>query len=753
MAQAHPMLFRNYGGISQFSVVDEQDLAAIDALDPARWAATSAPLHDLHCDPAFLAALDPDSTGRIRVSQLVAARDWMFARLTTRTGIKARSDALVLAHLTSDDTGKALRAAADDVIAHLKLTDVTQLKLAEVRAFRASYQQTLENGDGIVPAEVVTDTDLADFIKAILATTGGAKDASGNMGAGQAQLDTFTERAKAWLAWRAKGAEAKPWGDDTEAAAAAVSALDAKLEEYFWLCDLLQQESQTASTLRLSDDDVRALRTQDPGAIEKYLTESPIAPPVSTGTLALSAHINPVYAERFALLSSSVLAKALVGESQLTRTSWRRVKATFAAYAGWNAEKPSEPFDALGEDKVRAFLDGPLPKKLVDAIALDNAAAPHIGHVGDLEKLILLQRGLVELANNFVNFSAIYKPSVTALVEMGSLVIDGRRLDFCLKVDNHDGHKKVAAESLIYLAYVNITAKDGAAPAYEIVAPVTAGERGRLRVGKRGIFIDLDNKEWDAQVIEIVENPISLREAAFAPFRRAQQFVSKKIAEWVAAAQSKSEQGLMDKAATSVTHVQQTAEQAAQDVKDGKAPPAPPPPPAAAPAPAGKPLDTNSLIIGGGIALAGVSTIFASIFGLLRTLEGWLAIAGVIGAVLALSALVGWLKLRRRDMGLVLEASGWALNIRMQMNLRVGRLFTFTPALPRGAVVEHIDVLATPEDAAAERTRTFTVVLLVVLGLLALYWGFGMSMPHPAELEPFMRHEAPAKVETAQPVK
>ena len=43
------MLFRNFGGLHQFMVGDEGDLARIDELDPARWAATSAPLTDLHC--------------------------------------------------------------------------------------------------------------------------------------------------------------------------------------------------------------------------------------------------------------------------------------------------------------------------------------------------------------------------------------------------------------------------------------------------------------------------------------------------------------------------------------------------------------------------------------------------------------------------------------------------------------------------------------------------------------------------------
>lgn len=70
-----PMRFRNLGGIYQFLVTDEEDLARIDALDPARWAATSAPIGDLHCDAVFLSHVDAEGTGRVRVGQIVRARD------------------------------------------------------------------------------------------------------------------------------------------------------------------------------------------------------------------------------------------------------------------------------------------------------------------------------------------------------------------------------------------------------------------------------------------------------------------------------------------------------------------------------------------------------------------------------------------------------------------------------------------------------------------------------------------------------
>ena len=707
------MRFRSYGGIHQFVVTDEEDLAQIDALDPARWAATSAPLGDLHCDPAFLAFLDPEGSGRIRVSQLIAAREWLFLRLGRRTRIRERTDVLHLDDLRADEAaGQKLRAAAEHVLSQLGLADRSRLAVADVRAFRAGYVKTLANGDGVVPPEVLPESDVADFVKNIIAVTGGAKDAGGSDGAGLAELDRFIDRGRNWLAWRGRSATVLAFGTDTVAADELVAALDPKIEEFFWHCDLLSHEARSADALRLEPGDLGALGTKDAATIERFLAASPLATPNAACTLSLAEPVNPVYRDRFDELRVKVIQRVLGDEAaSLSRASWRRVKGELDAYRAWCAQRPPEPFEALGEEGLRAMLDGPLPSRLTHFIAIDRAAGGELAEIGQLEKLILFQRWLLDLANNFVNFSAIYLPGEQALVEMGSLVIDGRRVDFCVKVEERGAHKKVASQSLIYLVYAAVTARDGIAPAYEVVAPVTSGERGRLRIGKRGIFIDIDGKEWDATVVDIVENPISVKEAALAPFRRASQFVSKKIEDWVGSAQASQEKSMLDSADKGVTAAQTSAEQAARDVAAGKAPP----PAKVVAAPAEKKeaegLNVNTLVLGGGIALAGASAVVASLFGMLSTLKGWLAVFGIIAAVGGLSGLLGWLKLRRRDMSLILEASGWAVNVHMKINRRIGRIFTFIPDLPPGSIKERLDALE-PESGGGGRG-------LFVLGLLA----------------------------------
>jgi hypothetical protein len=401
--------------------------------------------------------------------------------------------------------------------------------------------------------------------------------------------------------------------------------------------------------------------------------------------------------------------------SSLTRADWRTVKGTFDGFAAWDGARPAEPFEKLGDDTVKAHLASGLRAKVEEYIALDLAASTEIAQLDDLEKLLLFVRWLVELVNNFVNFSAVYLPRATALVEAGSLVIDGRRLDFCLKVANRGAHKAVAALSNIYLVYVEVLEKEGGAVVAQLMAPVTGGESGRLRVGKRGLFIDLDGKQFDAVVTEIVDNPISVKQATFAPFRRVAAMISSKIEQYVASARSSQESAMTARAEAGVAGAQARVDAGAAQMT------APPPPPPAAPA--SEPLNPNSLILGGGMALAGIGAVLAGLFGVISSLKGWLAIFGVVLVVLGISALLGWMKLRSRDMALLFEASGWAVNVRMTITRPIARLFAFVPDLPAGSVLERKDMLpAHPED---EDHSARTVVLVILLAaVIAGVWFF-----------------------------
>lgn len=717
------MRFHNFGGIYQFVIATPADLENIDKLDPARWAATSAPVGDLHCDKTFLARIDPNNTKRVRVSQIVEARDWLFARLAKRDVITEGVDAVAITAIDEKtDAGKALRDAAARVNREQKVADDKRITLADVRAFQGRYRELLANGDGIVPPSPIEDTLLKTFVEDVLSLFEGEVDRGGEKGVSAATLDTFKEKAAAWLAWKKKRAEVEVWGADTEAAAKLVAGLGPKIDGYFLHCELLRQESTGAVGARLTDDELRALRVKTAADIEGYLKGAPLATPSATGGLHLDKGINALYADELRALRETVLERALEkGTVVLTREGWQRVKDAVAPFTTWLADKPTQDFEGKGEASITRYVEGDLDARMRELITSDKDARPQLDAIEDLEKLLLYVRWLMELANNFVNFSAIYAPKELALMEAGSFVVDGRRLDFCLKVTDRGTHRPVATESLIFLVYATVHTKEASPAAFEIVAPLTAGDRGKLRVGKRGIFIDVDGVEYDAIITDLVENPISVKEAAFAPFRRASRFVGEKFQRWFGDKQAAQEGALMthadagvSAAATSADHTMAGATAAVA------APAAPAPAPAAAPARVAPKLDMNTLVLGGGMALAGLGAMLAGLISALTSINGWLAILGVVLVVMAVSAISGWFKLRKRDMSLLLEANGWAVNAHMKVTARIARIFVFTPALPKEAVLDRRDLLP-PAPGEGRGKRWFLFLLLLAVAGAAVY--------------------------------
>lgn len=724
---------RNYGGIWQVSVQSAADLARVAAIDPARWAAVSAPADDLQCDPTFLRHADGDGTGRVRVEQVLALTQWTLERLRNPDRLAERTDSLQLADLQRDELGLQLLAVAERVLQHLDRAGAPTIALADVQAYRQAYVATLENGDGIVPAELVDNPDLAELVRAVGACVGTRPDVSGHAGIGLAELDRLSTDGKAWLEWQAQlpGVLAKfpATLTDPMGALQAHQALKPQLLAWFLACDAHRAAGLEAPRPVVLPERLATALTQG-SDLQGELNAAPLAAVHLGADLDLQGPLNAAWAAAVAKWQALAL-EPLLGERhvRVSRADFDRIDAMLQPLADWQTAQPPGQFAALGVPAVAELLANPGLDEVRQLAERDAAAAAAITMLGQLEKLVLCHRWVIELVNNFVNFSSIYDRGRTAMLDIGSLVIDGRRLDFCIKVRDAKAHKEVANLSLLYLVYAAVYEREGSAPVMTLAAPVTAGERGRLRIGKRGMFIDNQGKQFDAVVIDLIEHPISIKEAALAPFRRAGQMISQRLEAWLG-----SQRDAQEKAAHAAAEKQamQTAE-AAKDPAKGKDKDAAKPVDAKGKdgkeAPKSEGLNVNSLIIGGGMALAGVGALLASVLAALSTLRGWLGIAGIFAAVAGLSALLGWLKLRRRDMSLLLEANGWAVNLRMPVSRRIGLLFTRVPDLPKPHVVDRTDQLAwLTRDADARRRRrlTWLIVLLVisVAGAVAMrYFG------------------------------
>ncbi len=216
-----------------------------------------------------------------------------------------------------------------------------------------------------------------------------------------------------------------------------------------------------------------------------------------------------------------------------------------------------------------------------------------------------------------------------------------------------------------------------------IGAVVTAGSTGRLYVGRKGVFLDRDGREWEAVVTKVVANQVSLAEAFWAPW--------KKVGEGIAALAAKF---LGDKQSAALSSV--TA--GAQDAKMG-----------------GAALASSIAAIGIGIGMVGAA--LASILAAVSRLKPW-QIPVAVGAVLLLvslpSVILTAFRLRRRDLGAILNASGWAVNRPLFFSLAKARTFTRCVRVPWGSCL------------------VWGLVVLLLLGGGA-YYGCRMLLDEPVQ--------------------
>ncbi len=467
-------------------------------------------------------------------------------------------------------------------------------------------------------------------------------------------------------------------------------------------------EPRAASRFELSEDELEAFDLENALALEKRVSVAPLSRPNAAGELNLSGGLNPHYEERVWVLRDKVLKRALGTDVEtLTREDWEKVKALFGPHKAWHDAKPNDEIEALGEEKLSAYIDGELPKEAEALIERDLAVKEELEQIAAVEKLCLLQRWLMELANNFVNFSQLYDPNRRSLFEEGTLVIDGRELSFSMKVTNRSEHRKIVEMSHMFLVYAEITSKVVASAPhekFELVVAVTSGQRGGIAAGKRGVFFDIEEREWDARILEVVENPISLWEAVKAPFQRIAGLAAKKV-ERIAAKQTESIE------TTTEAGLEKIATTPAGEEK-----------PAAA---LGHQTSVRDLLLGGGFAFAAVGSSLAFIVKTLsdvNPLHVGAVVVGLGSIVMLSSGLLGYLTLRSRDMSAMLEAAGWAVNFRMKLTRRLGRLFTHRRELPKDAVKRRRDLLdgflAELEVVQSTWQRILAVLLVVGLGVL-----------------------------------
>ena len=243
-----------------------------------------------------------------------------------------------------------------------------------------------------------------------------------------------------------------------------------------------------------------------------------------------------------------------------------------------------------------------------------------------------------------------------------------------MKVSDMGAHNASAATSGMYLVYCDCTTKTSAAK-QQIVAAVTVGEVGSLIVGKNAIYYDNAGVEWDAVITKIVDNPISISQAFWSPYRRMATAVENLINKSAAEKDAK----MMADATAKINATPTSLPEAKPAGAEGEAAK-----PAATP-----PFDIAKfagIFAAIGMAVGMIGSALAALAKGIFALEWWQLILSFLGILLIISGpamVMAWMKLRRRNIAPLLNANGWAVNADSKISIPFGETLTDVAKYPK----------------------------------------------------------------------
>ena len=699
---SHRFHFFRAGGVDQVSLRDGADMLALGELDQKLWVALAMPAKGTDIDPATLAMLDQDSDGRIRVQDILAAVTWAKATFKQPDDLLTSKDGIALSKIADDK----VVAAAMRMLSDLGKKSETSITVADTVAINNAFAETVLNGDGIVIEGSTDNAELKRVIADVIASVGSVTDRSGKPGVDKLHAEQFFTEIDVRAAWLTAGKDPAlaPLGEQTATAAEAFVAVRAKIDDYFMRCKVAAYDPRGAAALGGSEPELVALSVRTLTSTDDQLAQLPLAKVDPALKLPLGGAINPAWAARIdAFVTTAV--KPIVGDRDvLTPADIATITTRLAPFQNWVDSKPTTKADWLEATWIATLAAPELRGQLDALIAADAALAEDYAQISAVSKAVRMQRDFGRILRNFVNFSDFYGKQ-DGVFQSGTLYLDARALHLCVPVTDAAKHGALAAASDACLIYCDITRKG---ETKQIAATLTNGDADNVFVGRNGIFYDRDNNDWDATVTKVINNPISVRAAFWSPYKKLVKTIEDNVQKRAQAA----EVAASAKIEATGADVANADKKALAEVQ------APPPPPVPVAVEPPKKIDLGT-IAAIGVAIGGIGTLFGALLAVLFGLGVWLPL-GIIALMLMISGpsmLLAWLKLRRRNLGPILDANGWAINSRARINVAFGAAMTELPVLPAGAQ-------RSLDDPFADKKTPWRrwVILIVVLGLAGAWY-------------------------------
>ena len=655
--------FENVGGTTRVKITTGEDIAHLPELDPKMWTVLSCPVKGLGIDEKSLEYMDCDGDGKLRINDIVSTSQWITAVLNDDLLVEGK-DSISLNDINQENAcGNKLYTAAKQILENLG-KEGTVISLADTADVAAIFAKTRFNGDGVITEASSDDADVKAAIAAAVTATGGVADRSGIQGVNADQVEAFYKALIDYAAWQ-DAAVAAPYADKTDTVIAAYHALDAKVKDYFMRSRLASFSPESLASLDVQTSRIEAISAENLIGKTEEIAAYPIVRITGKAEIDLAAPVNPAWAAQFA----TVVSAACADKKVLTEADWAAIGAEFAGYEAWKNGKVGASVEALGLDAVKTFIAQDKKSELLELIAQDAALAEEAGNIEMVDKFLHIFRDFYRLLRNFVTLDDFYSKdeSVKAIFQAGKLLVDQRECNFCMNVADMGKHSAAAASSGMFLIYCDCTTKTKPGK-ITIVAAMTVGEIGDVVVGKNAVYYDENGLEWDAVITKIVDNPISISQAFWSPYRRMSTVVENLINKSAAEKDAK----IMKEATDKINATPASLPAAGTDAK-----------PAAA-----QPFDIAKfagIFAALGMALGMIGSALVSLAKGVAGMQWWQTILAFFGILLVISGpamVLAWLKLRRRNIAPLLNANGWAINAAAKINIPFGETLTDVAKYP-----------------------------------------------------------------------
>lgn len=265
-----------------------------------------------------------------------------------------------------------------------------------------------------------------------------------------------------------------------------------------------------------------------------------------------------------------------------------------------------------------------------------------------------------------------------------------------------------------------------------IVAAFTDGDIDNLSIGRNAVFYDNEGLDWDATIIKVLENPISIRQAFWSPYRKVAKLISKQVEKIASSQNEKVDKASGSKIETAGTKTEAELSKAITPVgvsEEKKAAAPVEAVPSKVEEPSSKPAPFDIAKFAGifaaiGLAFGAIGSALASLIGGFLALPIWkvpIAFTGLILAISGPSMILAWLKLRKRNLAPLLDANGWAINAKATINIPFGATLTRLAKLPANSKLNLKDPFTKKRSPLIP---VFIFLIIAIIAFVLWYYGF-----------------------------